>query len=55
MDTLQEIEDIKLQIYNDTKHMTPDEFFSYIREEAVQAAEKYGFTIEGLISEQVTH
>ena len=43
--TLQEVEEIKVKIYNETKNMTWEESRAYIRKDVLKAAEKYGFTL----------
>ena len=43
--TLQEVEDLKVQLYNKTKDMTDEESIAYIHKIVVEAAEKYGFTL----------
>ena len=44
--TLREVEEIKVQIYNETKDMTREEARAYIRKDVLKAAEKYGFTLK---------
>ena len=40
-----EIDAIRLKLYEETKHMTPEERGKRISERARKAAEKYGFNI----------
>ena len=39
----QEINEIRLAIYEETKDMTPSEMTEYFRKSGKQAADKYGF------------
>ena len=43
--TLQKIEKIKVKIYNKIKNMTSEEVIDYFNNNALKAAEKYGFTV----------
>jgi hypothetical protein len=40
-----EINNIRLEIYEETKHMTPEELHEYYSIPAHEAAKKYGFRI----------
>ena len=44
--TMQEIEAIKVQMYNETKNMTSKEQCAFFNNLAFQAAEEYGFTLK---------
>ena len=43
-----EIDEIRLKIYEETKHMTHAEFNAYIREGAEAVAKEFGFEIVSL-------
>ena len=41
----QEIDQIRLQIYEKTKNMTPEQLTAYYQKSGEQSAKKYGFKI----------
>jgi len=43
---MKEIHDIRLQIYEDTKHMTPEEQTEFTRKEAQALIDKFGLKVK---------
>ena len=46
-----EVDEIKLKIYEETKDMTPQETTEYYRKSGEETAKKYGFKIYGSVEE----
>jgi len=53
--TEQEINEIRLKIYEETKDMTPAEINEYYRKSTAMAAKKYGFNPSLTLNPQELH